>query len=420
MQTKTNLIAAAALMAVAAGVKADTFDSITLTNGGASLTMNNLRNHQLDTLGGQGSLDWYGSNMKQLWFWYRVQGHGREWAISRQEADCWKTDSSAYLHYKENIPGALKMAEFRYYLYLTRPTANKVQLQVNWYMKNLMQPVAGDNGTRTMRMYTYTDIDAGAAPGQNNATLDATLKKFTITRGNSTMNFESAYDAPSFYRSQHGYVPSGSLSPILDQLSDSTDEDLSQSAVGGFGPGDWNGAFEHVKTLASNETTSGTFYIDVNLPSKIVHPYSATVEDGYHFSGDLVSLMNDDGNYFSILPEESAGQGQIYFYGQTSAFFNPSSLEMKAVFKTQRPGQLYNWLAMNYDTGFWTAIGGGNALMADQTVQHIVPAVNTPSKYIDNYGFMKMRLQWSPVNDEDPSQDGWLDQVDEVTWTVNP
>lgn len=420
MQTKTKLIALAALATLTGAAQADNFDSITLTAGGASLTMNNLRNHQLDTLGGQASLNWYGNHMKQLWWWYRVGSHGREWALSRQEADCWKTDSSAYLHFKENIPGGLAQAEFRFYLYLTRPTANKVQLQVNWYMKNLRPSVSGDDGSRMFRLYTYTDLDAGATAGQNNASLDATLKKFNLNFFNTKAGIESAFDSTTFYRSQQGYIPSGSLSPILDQLADSSAADLSQSAVGGFGPGDWNGAFQHQKTLASNEQVSGTYYITVEIPSKIVHPNATWITEGSHFSGNLVSLMNDDDDRYSIFNNENGNQGEIYFYGQTPGFLSPSALHVKGVFRTNYPGQAYNMLLTNYDTGFWTMISSGNAYLQDQTAEYHCYAVNNPSKFIDQFGNMKLRLQWYPINDEEPAQDGWLDEVDEITWTVDP
>ena len=420
MQTKKTLLAVAALATLAAGAKADNFDSITLTNGGASFTMNNLRNHQLDTVSGQGSLNWYGNHMKQLWFWYRVGTHGREWALSRQEADCWKTDSSAYLHYKENIPGGLAQAEFRIYLYLTRPTENKVQLQVNWYMKNLRPSVAGDNGTRMFRLYTFADIDAGGVALNNTATLDATLKKFAVGYYGTNVNMESAYDAANFYKSQQSYTPNGGISPILDQLADSVDADLSQSAVGGFGPGDWSGAYQHQKNLTSNEQTSGTFYVDVNIPSKIVHPNATWVTTGSDFGGNLVSLISDDNDYFSLLADGDSGQGEVYFYGQTPGFLNPSALHMKAIFRTDKPGQYYNWLATNYDTGFWTMLSSGTASVGEQTAMHDVYSVNNPSKYIDGFGNMRLRLQWAPVNDEEPAMDGWLNQVDEVTWVVVP
>lgn len=60
-----------------------------------------------------------------------------------------------------------------------------------------------------------------------------------------------------------------------------------------------------------------------------------------------------------------------------------------------------------------------------QGAAHVVDNVNlttnstTPDRDInDADGQVKVRFHWQPINDEDPSQDGWLHRLDYVRWRV--
>jgi hypothetical protein len=46
--------------------------------------------------------------------------------------------------------------------------------------------------------------------------------------------------------------------------------------------------------------------------------------------------------------------------------------------------------------------------------------IPSASQFVGSSGQMKLRVTWAPINDEDPTQDGWLHYVDVVRWFVSP
>ena len=87
------------------------------------------------------------------------------------------------------------------------------------------------------------------------------------------------------------------------------------------------------------------------------------------------------------------------------------NVEMSAT----RPGLSQVVSLYNYTTSTWDDQVGVEAPTTD-TLYTYNPA--TPMDYVGPSGEMKLRVTWGPINDEDPSQDGWLHYVDLIQWQL--
>ncbi len=136
-----------------------------------------------------------------------------------------------------------------------------------------------------------------------------------------------------------------------------------------------------------------------------------TTTIGTDFSGDLASLTTSDDAAYCILSDDATLQGEIEFSGFLSNAA-PSKLEFVVEQSVGRPGLSYqiDFLKTN---ATYQSITGGVAPTADSIVYAVAA---TPSQFIGAGNFVGARINWAPVNDEDPSQDGWLLCVDVAHW----
>lgn len=139
------------------------------------------------------------------------------------------------------------------------------------------------------------------------------------------------------------------------------------------------------------------------------------ISEGYHVQGDLSSLLSSDDERLCLFPDGDSQVGQVEFTGTTDKL-DPSEVAFTLEYSVLRPGLSYSLDLYNDDFSRWTSFSGGIAATADTEV--IVVATLNAGAYVSPSGGLRSRVTWQPINDEDPSQDGWLQCVDFGQWSV--
>lgn len=145
-------------------------------------------------------------------------------------------------------------------------------------------------------------------------------------------------------------------------------------------------------------------------------PTFFTISSGSLLSGNLASLYDSDDDWLSIFPDEVTLRTQVEV-GGNSRLQVPSSLAFSFEGSVERSGLSQLLQLRNYSTGTFDTVDGRVATVADGTVEILVNS-GAPN-YVGPNGSVLARITWQPINDEDPSQDGWLHKIDVVQWTVN-
>lgn len=151
----------------------------------------------------------------------------------------------------------------------------------------------------------------------------------------------------------------------------------------------------------------------VTLNLGVVDGFS--ISEGYHVQGDLDSLLSSDNERLCLFPDGDSQVGQVEFTGTTDKL-DPSEVSFTLEYSVFRPGLSYSLDLYNDDSSHWTSFSGGIAATVDSEV--IVVATLNAGAYVSPSGGLRSRVTWQPINDEDPSQDGWLQCVDFAQWSV--
>lgn len=149
--------------------------------------------------------------------------------------------------------------------------------------------------------------------------------------------------------------------------------------------------------------------------------YSATQEnflEGTLFDGGLGDLIVSDDQYYRIFNDDITSGATL----DLRAFIpedqrNPLRLAVTYEASVARPGIVEVMQVFNFTLGInQTRIG---TIASTFDVFRISTNSTTPDRDIeDTSGQVRITLSWFPLNDEDPSQDGWLHMIDFVNWRV--
>jgi hypothetical protein len=161
-----------------------------------------------------------------------------------------------------------------------------------------------------------------------------------------------------------------------------------------------------VADLANNPFNEGT----------LVLPQSYAVTQGSELSGNLPSLMSSDDDCLAVFPDEFTLQAQVIIDG-VSPIASPTRLRFTLESSVGRFGLGQVIRLRNFVSNNWTAVDGRVASTSDFTVSATLTA--TAPNHVRGDGLMRAEITWGPINDEDPSQDGWIHCIDLATWRVN-
>lgn len=151
--------------------------------------------------------------------------------------------------------------------------------------------------------------------------------------------------------------------------------------------------------------------------SSVINPTSYTVLDGEEFEGGLNSLTASDDNKLCVFNDATTLTAGVEFDASTT-ITNPSSFKFRFEYNVARPGLAYAASLFRWTTNSYVFGGGNTATTSDSSVEIVLSS--NRSDYVGNAGSLRSKVTFGPINDEDPSQDGWLHCFDLVEWELAP
>lgn len=159
------------------------------------------------------------------------------------------------------------------------------------------------------------------------------------------------------------------------------------------------------------------YYDDVQiLPNTHnVNASAVATTEGEEFGGDLDSLSASDDNSYCAFNDAVSLASKILVTTNTDL---PSIIAFTFNFelRVERPGVQYAVYFKNYTTNTMQFQAGATAPTTD--VSGSVTVSTDAMRYMSGMGEMQAEFRFSPINDEDPSQDGWLHCVDVANYSV--
>lgn len=149
-----------------------------------------------------------------------------------------------------------------------------------------------------------------------------------------------------------------------------------------------------------------------------IFPTSVIVFQGSGFQGTEEDMAASDNRYYSAFNDEVNMQCAIVALS-TSPVTSPAEFTLGVEANAQRRGLAQSISLFNYQTNQFVQLDGIAATTADQV--RTTRVFVQPSRYINQLTRqVAVMIRWQPINDEDPSQDGWLHNVDQIFWSIEP
>ncbi|HMS55951.1 MAG TPA: hypothetical protein PKA27_11175 [Fimbriimonadaceae bacterium] len=191
----------------------------------------------------------------------------------------------------------------------------------------------------------------------------------------------------------------------------------------------WGGATRtYVKTSISSGVkirtvqfycfeTDGDFYVNfLDAKNPPATPAGYVVTSGEEFEGDLSSLLSSDNNRLTMFNDPTSLAASVEVFANVAAV-PTRSYKVTVETSVARPGLAQSVALRNYTTNSFQVVDGSVATTSD-TVREVLMTTSAAA-YVSGALQVRIRLSWSPINDEDPAQDGWLHNVDQVLWNVD-
>lgn len=139
------------------------------------------------------------------------------------------------------------------------------------------------------------------------------------------------------------------------------------------------------------------------------------VTEGEILTGGLGELSASDDNRVVALSDGLTMGTKVLVEG-TSHWKTPLDVAFITEAYAERLGLSQATKMYNYGTASWVTVGGRVATGSDVTDTFLF--TNNASQWVGPNGEMKAEINWTPINDEDPAQDGWGICVDMAKWRV--
>lgn len=144
-------------------------------------------------------------------------------------------------------------------------------------------------------------------------------------------------------------------------------------------------------------------------PIILFNSYVTTL--GVDFLGSEADLHNSDDASLQILSDDTTLMGQVELTGSTPVT-SPTFVQVDYEGSVGRLGLSQSIALYNYDTSGFEPVVGGTAATVDTFVQKVIRS--NAGRFVSDTGEVQAQVTWQPVNDEDPSQDGWLLSIDMI------
>lgn len=146
-------------------------------------------------------------------------------------------------------------------------------------------------------------------------------------------------------------------------------------------------------------------------------PLSFEVIEGTLFDGTVYDLQASDDRYVGVFNDDTTLGAGVEFAMQ-QAYTTASQIDVTFESSVGRGGLAQSFRMFNYTSNQWVPIAGGTATTSDSDLE--AQLTSSAHFFVDGTGNMRAQILWTPVNDEDPSQDGWLHFIDLVRCVVTP
>ncbi len=131
------------------------------------------------------------------------------------------------------------------------------------------------------------------------------------------------------------------------------------------------------------------------------------------FEGNEESVAQSDNDRFSAFNDATSLACQIELLGQFTAS-TAEQLRIGFELSVARAGLSYEIDLYNYSSSSWVFGDGGSATLVDQADRFV--KLSDATEFFNGSHQVKARVSWQPINDEDPSSDGWLHNIDHFYW----
>ena len=144
-------------------------------------------------------------------------------------------------------------------------------------------------------------------------------------------------------------------------------------------------------------------------------PDSYTVIEGVEFAGDLAGLFNSDDSRLDVLSDSDTLRCIIDFSGTTTVLA-PTSVKFIFEGSAGRLGLSQALSMYNFDTASFQGVDGRTAPITDTVIE--VTMTGTAGAFVGDEGQLLTRVEWAPINDEDPATDSWVLSTDQAKWQI--
>lgn len=144
-------------------------------------------------------------------------------------------------------------------------------------------------------------------------------------------------------------------------------------------------------------------------------PTSFNLVQGDHMSGGQEQLFYAEGGAYEFMSDPITLNGIVEMSTTAPASTPIHTFTLRSA--TQRAGIAVGVKFYNFTTNAWQNVGGASAptSMGDVTVN----GTGNSSFINSTTRETRARVEFSPINDEDPSQDGWLHSIDMARWSFS-
>nr|HMS56648.1 RHS repeat-associated core domain-containing protein [Fimbriimonadaceae bacterium] len=198
-------------------------------------------------------------------------------------------------------------------------------------------------------------------------------------------------------------------------------DNTTQTVAEFVGEGGRTYRFYSVATTTDGQVEQAPFGPDAQTTTSLMASSveSFVIVDGETLGGGLNELLISDNLYLSVLSNESTNSVVVEvsgrFYGQYAGL---SRLRTQVELACSRPGTTQTVMLFNWQSNTWVSLDNRLGTDADQTLTLITNL--SKGRFVNAQGQVKARVRWQPINDEEPTQDGWSGRLDRVRWELLP
>lgn len=172
------------------------------------------------------------------------------------------------------------------------------------------------------------------------------------------------------------------------------------------------GHMDPFTSISSNPAQTFSVFDNLSV-TDVILPTSVAVLEGEEFDGTVADLGNSDDQRYRIFNDSTTLAGIFEVQG-TSTVLSPTSIQVDFELSTERLGLAYAVDLYNFSSNAYQNATGGTATGSDTYYQRTI--TNNAAQFVSGSGEVKARVSVRPINDEDPSQDGWVIATDQFRW----